>query len=289
VPGSRTGYDPYGAVHYGGALPTDFTFTGQRAEGFGLYDYRARWYDPALGRFVSADTVVPEPGNPQALNRYAYVTNNPLRYTDPSGHAVCLDEGCRLVMHPTTGEVVVRVNSLEEWREAIVTLLMNAGPICQHAAQVILERDVQIGFAAQPHSGARWTLSGDIELAPDMYSFADVSAELLGAIAHEATHLEQGLFLRLSVEGEARGWTAEFGAREELEQAGLGGRILDPHWENIAGLPTSLTDRDLRYARSEMLAYDSGYRIWLAPLRPESWLLFFITPLGPLLAYHGIP
>jgi len=31
---------------------------------------------------------VPEPGNPQALNRYAYVYNNPLRYTDPSGHAV---------------------------------------------------------------------------------------------------------------------------------------------------------------------------------------------------------
>jgi hypothetical protein len=29
---------------------------------------------------------VPEPGNPQALNRYAYVYNNPLRYTDPSGH-----------------------------------------------------------------------------------------------------------------------------------------------------------------------------------------------------------
>jgi len=49
-----------------------------------LYDYRAR-YHPALGRFLSADTVVPEPGNPQALNRYAYVLNNPLKYTDPSG------------------------------------------------------------------------------------------------------------------------------------------------------------------------------------------------------------
>ena len=39
-----------------------------------------------LGRFISADPVVPEPGNPQGLNRYAYVTNNPLKYTDPSGH-----------------------------------------------------------------------------------------------------------------------------------------------------------------------------------------------------------
>jgi len=53
--------------------------------------YGARYYSPGLGRWISADTVVPEPGNPQALNRYAYVYNNPLRYTDPSGHK--LDPG----------------------------------------------------------------------------------------------------------------------------------------------------------------------------------------------------
>ncbi|MFP4345125.1 MAG: RHS repeat-associated core domain-containing protein, partial [Anaerolineales bacterium] len=47
----------------------------------------ARYYDPALGRFISADTIVPDPANPQSLNRYAYVYNNPLKYTDPSGHA----------------------------------------------------------------------------------------------------------------------------------------------------------------------------------------------------------
>jgi len=39
-----------------------------------------------LGRFVSADTIVPEPGNPQSLNRYAYALNNPVKYTDPSGY-----------------------------------------------------------------------------------------------------------------------------------------------------------------------------------------------------------
>jgi RHS repeat-associated protein len=54
--------------------------------GTGLMYYKARYYYPALGRFVSADTIVPEPGNPQSLNRYAYVKNNPLRYVDPSGH-----------------------------------------------------------------------------------------------------------------------------------------------------------------------------------------------------------
>jgi hypothetical protein len=50
-------------------------------------DYQARYYDPRLGRFVSADTVVPEPGNPQSLNRYSYVNNSPLRFNDPTGHS----------------------------------------------------------------------------------------------------------------------------------------------------------------------------------------------------------
>jgi len=68
-------------------LPTDRRFTGQREEAsLGFYDYGARQYDPALGRFLQADTLVPNPGNPQSLNRYAYTLNNPLRYTDPSGH-----------------------------------------------------------------------------------------------------------------------------------------------------------------------------------------------------------
>ena len=51
-----------------------------------LYDYVARRYDPALARFIQPDTIVPDPGDPQALNRYSYAANNPVRYTDPSGH-----------------------------------------------------------------------------------------------------------------------------------------------------------------------------------------------------------
>ncbi len=39
-----------------------------------------------LNRWLSADTIVPDPANPQSLNRYSYVHNNPLRYIDPSGH-----------------------------------------------------------------------------------------------------------------------------------------------------------------------------------------------------------
>ncbi|MDZ7414243.1 MAG: RHS repeat-associated core domain-containing protein, partial [candidate division KSB1 bacterium] len=89
--GTKTGelrYYPYGSTRSTwGTTPTTYRFTGQREEStIGLYFYNARWYDPVLGRFVQPDPLVPEPGNPQALNRYAYVLNNPIRYTDPSGH-----------------------------------------------------------------------------------------------------------------------------------------------------------------------------------------------------------
>ncbi|MCP4544637.1 MAG: hypothetical protein GY832_46645 [Chloroflexi bacterium] len=90
VPGSRTLYYPYGEERWsasGGTLATDYGFTGQRKEGFGLMDYNARYYDPYLARFISADTIVPDPGNPQDLNRYSYVRNSPLNYQDPTGHA----------------------------------------------------------------------------------------------------------------------------------------------------------------------------------------------------------
>jgi RHS repeat-associated protein len=87
---AETRYLPYGEVRWtaGGAQPTDFTFTGQRAErGFGLMDYKARYYDPRLGRFISPDSIVPELGNPQSLNRYSYVNNSPVRFNDLSGHS----------------------------------------------------------------------------------------------------------------------------------------------------------------------------------------------------------
>jgi len=46
----------------------------------------ARYYDPVLGSFLSPDTLVPEPGQPEGYNRYAYANGNPLRFSDPSGH-----------------------------------------------------------------------------------------------------------------------------------------------------------------------------------------------------------
>ncbi|MBI3319284.1 MAG: hypothetical protein HYZ89_01680, partial [Candidatus Omnitrophica bacterium] len=81
-------YTPYGSLtRREGPTNVPQQFTGQRFDSAsGLYFYHARYYDPSSGRFIQADTIVPVPGDPQALNRYTYVRNNPIRYVDPSGH-----------------------------------------------------------------------------------------------------------------------------------------------------------------------------------------------------------
>jgi RHS repeat-associated protein len=80
-------YLPFGETR-SGSVGIDQKFTGQRLDSTGLYYYGARYYDPAIGRFISADTIVPNSANPQSLNRYSYCLNNPLKYVDPSGHVV---------------------------------------------------------------------------------------------------------------------------------------------------------------------------------------------------------
>jgi len=55
-------------------------------QSIGLYWYGSRAYGPALGKFCQPDTVVPSPGDPQSLNRYGYVRNNPVGRVDPTGH-----------------------------------------------------------------------------------------------------------------------------------------------------------------------------------------------------------
>ena len=84
---NRPSPDPYLYL-----LPFDLpqAYTGQKSDTNGLAYYGARYYDTALNRWTQADTVVADWYSPQSLNRYSYVSNNPLRYTDPTGH----DVGC---------------------------------------------------------------------------------------------------------------------------------------------------------------------------------------------------
>jgi RHS repeat-associated protein len=84
---------PWGGNRFtNGTTPTSYRYTGQRESEVGLYYYGARFYDPQLGRFVSPDMVIPQGQGSQAWDRYAGMNNNPVRYTDPTGHLVCSDD-----------------------------------------------------------------------------------------------------------------------------------------------------------------------------------------------------
>ena len=66
----------------------DRGYTGhEHLDAFGLINMNGRVYDPYIGRFLSPDPLVQQPGNLQNYNRYSYVLNNPLKYTDPSGYS----------------------------------------------------------------------------------------------------------------------------------------------------------------------------------------------------------
>ena len=66
---------------------TSRCYTGhQHLDDFGLINMNARLYDPYIGRMLSPDNVLQEATNSQNYNRYSYVLNNPLKYTDPTGN-----------------------------------------------------------------------------------------------------------------------------------------------------------------------------------------------------------
>ncbi|GAB4582093.1 MAG: hypothetical protein Fur0022_48460 [Anaerolineales bacterium] len=76
-------YKPWGEVRYqSGTLPTKYTYTGQYSHtaDFGLMYYVARWYDPVLGRFAQADSIVPgaENGNAASISQVAGQMYTPL-------------------------------------------------------------------------------------------------------------------------------------------------------------------------------------------------------------------
>jgi RHS repeat-associated protein len=74
---------------------TNYGYTGHKEIAYiKLVDMQARWYAPEIQRFISADTIVPDPTNPQSLNRYAYVLNNPVNLVDPTGnYGICFQQG----------------------------------------------------------------------------------------------------------------------------------------------------------------------------------------------------
>ena len=149
-------YKAWGETRYAsGTTYTARHFTGQIDEtSLGLYYYGARYYDSLLGRFIQADTIVPEPGNPQAWDRFAYALNSPVKYTDPSGHYY-YDPGCDCMVH--------NKESKKQYKEYL-TYERKENPIdLKNSDQLVKGKDnVAVGFRIENSS---WAFGGfDINL-----------------------------------------------------------------------------------------------------------------------------
>jgi RHS repeat-associated protein len=118
---SRQKFDAWGNVRSGGVgtMPTDVGFTGQRSDSYiKLVQMGARWYDPAIGRWISPDTIVPDPNNPQQFNRFGYVNNNPLRSKDSTGLCADADQTCKDIVkqiHDLYGIDLVDGTTIWNW------------------------------------------------------------------------------------------------------------------------------------------------------------------------------
>ncbi len=112
-------YQPWGNIQSNteesGANTPDpnHKFTGQILDdSTDLYYYGARYYDPTLRRFITPDIYVQNKYDPQSLNRYSYVRNNPLKYTDPSGHFLWIPVMVAAAMGGTHGDIF----DIHAWR-----------------------------------------------------------------------------------------------------------------------------------------------------------------------------
>jgi len=139
----RHDYAPYGAqLASEGAADNRRGFGGHETDPeSGLVYMNARYYDPALGRFLSADTMIPDLANPQALNRYAFAYGNPIVNADPTGHA------------PVIAAVVAVATVIASSAPAWVVAVAVVGAACTVAGYVLKDPTlmtigmVALGFA----------------------------------------------------------------------------------------------------------------------------------------------
>jgi len=135
----HTEYTPYGEFSPSSAVTdervTQYLFTGKLLDtSTNLYYYGARYYDPVLGRFTQADTIVPDPSDPQAFDRYGYARGNPIRYTDPTGHSfwdkvkkIFKEKVIPAAIAFTIGYVLSGFNPIAGAAAAITTLALDTG------------------------------------------------------------------------------------------------------------------------------------------------------------------
>jgi len=227
---SELRYTAWGEVRFtDGTILTDKTYTGQRSNvaDFGLMFYNARWYDAALGRFVQADTIVPE--GIQGYDRYAYTNNNPVSHSDPSGHCTGKaddDNNPDIACWQKMAQITSRFSNVhfvisDPWTfaelsaiynalvgHAFIQAIMQAASITFHRWHCPSGADSEAGSCSQNVKGGMtsppnqnntydiYIFDAAYTLPPDMrrksVSGSDPNNNFLATVVHELTHVALG-------------------------------------------------------------------------------------------------
>jgi RHS repeat-associated protein len=133
-----------------------------------------RIYDPLLGRFLSADLVVQAPGNLQAYNRYSYVRNNPLTYTDKSGFWIDVKDEERKKKAAETKQPQKQETHEQRLENRKITITFTAA-IINNSGQKISSREMsqlasrfekalEKAFTGKDKNGNQWKMDAKIRV-----------------------------------------------------------------------------------------------------------------------------
>lgn len=144
-------YEPYGAV-VGGGVSDGPGYTGHVSDAStGLSYMQQRYYDPAIGRFLSVDPVTAYSNPVGAFNRHWYANNNPYRFTDPDGRRACgKDTTCALEQGARGGVLMVNGGRSERSQQQAETVGKAATTAANNALSSIQEKEFKT-----PGSAAR--------------------------------------------------------------------------------------------------------------------------------------
>jgi hypothetical protein len=153
------------------------------------------------------------------------------------------------------------------WKRNILDQLASLGEEGRIAAEYLRAHKTYIGFwKARKNVGAFWTLLRTIHLNSVYYSMnMDIqNIDMLTLLIHEVKHLQQGMFLALSVYGELEAWQLQFRLYHQLTK-----KPIHPAIAEMLSLPLIYDRAILHRARDLMQAYaGKGYRADLLPLYP---------------------
>ena len=153
------------------------------------------------------------------------------------------------------------------WKKNLLEQLASLGEDGRVAAEYLRVRNTYISFwKVRKNVGAFWTLLGTIHFNSFYYSVKTEvdNIGMLTLLIHEVKHLQQGLFLALSVYGELEAWQLQFRLYHRLT-----GKPMHPAIAEMMSLPLEYDRTVLRRAQGLMQAYaGKGYRSDLLPLFP---------------------